>query len=177
MLNNLKAISENDFTRDCMRINENLFKQAEWNEARTIAITIARGREISTKPVIEEAWRHGKKVAVPKCFPKTKEMVFRVITDFDQLESVYYGLLEPKIGLTEIVVKDKLDLMVVPGVVFDPSGYRIGFGGGYYDRYLADYHGKTISLALDQQIPPKIPRESHDQPVNKIITPTRIISD
>jgi len=65
--------------------------------------------------------------------------------------------------------------LIVPGLVFNEKGYRIGFGGGFYDRFLADYHGKTVSLAFDFQVMKEIPTESFDLPVQIIITNERVI--
>ncbi|TCP31138.1 5-formyltetrahydrofolate cyclo-ligase [Scopulibacillus darangshiensis] len=171
----LQGLSDRIFEKECQDIKDKLLLQKEWQEAKTVAITISRGREIPTRPIIEEAWRQAKTVAVPKCHPETKAMAFHIITDFDQLESVYYGLFEPKPEETEIIHKENLDMIIVPGIVFDELGYRIGFGGGYYDRFLADYAGATLSLALDLQVLSDLPKEPHDQPVQKIITPTRVI--
>ncbi len=116
--------------------------------ASTIAVTISRGLEIPTRPVIEQAWEEGKQVCIPKCDPDTKKMQFRTYQTDDQLETVYAGLLEPVIEKTKEVKPSQIDLMIVPGVCFDTDGFRIGFGGGYYDRYLSDYKGKTVSLLL-----------------------------
>ena len=77
--------------------------------------------------------------------------------------------------MTELVEKKNIDLIVVPGVVFDRQGYRIGFGGGYYDRYLSDFEGKRIALAFDEQVIEAVPRESHDLPVHILITETERI--
>ncbi len=68
------------------------------------------------------------------------------------------------------VEKDRHDLIIVPGVAFSKDGYRIGYGGGYYDRYLADYQGSTLSLAADFQMQPFLTKESHDIPVQFIVT-------
>src|SRR5690625_7737713 len=75
-------------------------------------------------------------------------MVFYQIENFNQLEVVYYNLLEPKPQETKPVEKNSIDLIVVPGVVFDKVGYRIGFGGGYYDRFLADYKNEPVSFFI-----------------------------
>ena len=74
---------------------------------------------------------------------------------FDQLESVYFGLLEPIEAETDFVAKDNIDLLIVPGIAFTEPGYRTGVGGGYYDRYLQHYQGRTVSLAFHEQIVPK----------------------
>ncbi|MFL6562555.1 MAG: 5-formyltetrahydrofolate cyclo-ligase, partial [Bacillus sp. (in: firmicutes)] len=94
----------------------------------------------------------------------------RTLNEFSQLESVFYGLFEPKEEVTKEVDADRIDLMIVPGLAYTKEGYRLGFGGGYYDRYLQNYHGMTISLAFTDQLVPQFLVEEHDVPVSQIIT-------
>ena len=147
----------------------------EFRSAHTIGITISRYPEVDTLPLIEAAWKAGKRIAVPKCINATREMDFRLITTFDSLETVYIDLLEPIIDQTTHVPKDEIDLQIVPGVVFSDEGYRIGFGGGYYDRYMSKYKGEALSLAFLCQTSHVVPVEPHDVPVSKIITEERVI--
>ncbi|WP_144550894.1 5-formyltetrahydrofolate cyclo-ligase [Bacillus mycoides] len=147
-----------------------LYEQKEWKDAQTIGITLSMENEVNTYAIIEQAWREGKKVAVPKCNRETRTMTFRQITNFDQLETVYMNLREPIPALTVEVEVNEMELLFVPGVAYTRRGERIGYGGGYYDRYLAEYEGKTLSLAFDFQMVNYIPTESFDQNVQKIIT-------
>ncbi|WP_410983643.1 5-formyltetrahydrofolate cyclo-ligase [Bacillus cereus] len=147
-----------------------LYEQQEWREAKTIGITLSMEHEVNTYVIIEQAWREGKKVVVPKCNRETRTMTFRQITNFDQLETVYMSLREPIPALTVEIEANEIDLLFVPGVAYTRRGERIGYGGGYYDRYLLQYEGKTLSLAFDFQIVSYIPTESFDQNVQKIIT-------
>jgi len=145
-------------------------------EANTIGITISNQPEVDTIHLIEELWQLGKKVAVPKCHPKTREMTFYAIESFAQLETVYMHLREPIPERCELVDANEMDIILVPGVVFDRLGYRIGYGGGYYDRYVLNYKkGKLMSLLFDQQIVNRVPTEEHDCPVDIIVTPTERI--
>ncbi|HWO96036.1 MAG TPA: 5-formyltetrahydrofolate cyclo-ligase [Bacillus sp. (in: firmicutes)] len=147
-----------------------LYTTAWWREANVIALTVSRGREVSTIPIIERAWASGKKVVIPKCNSQDYTMEFYCITSFSQLETVYFGLKEPIVEQTIHYKPEEIDLMIVPGVVFSGSGYRIGYGGGYYDRYLAHFQGAKISLAFTVQLQKEIPVESHDIPVEAVIT-------
>lgn len=156
-------------------IFERLFACEAYTTANTIGVTVSRFPEVDTYPLIESAWKAGKQVAVPKCNPETREMDFRVITSIDDLETVYMDLKEPIVGKTISVKKSQIDLQIVPGVVFSDEGFRIGFGGGYYDRYLTDYRGERVSLAFEEQTSHEVPIEEHDIPVNKIITENRVI--
>lgn len=156
-------------------ISGNLFSHSDWQCASTVALTISRRPEVDTYPIIERAWQEGKKVAVPKCLPKEKQLDFRLLDNFNQLEVVYYGLKEPKQDETETVSPAAIDLVIVPGLIYEPRGYRIGFGGGYYDRFLESYNGKTIALAFSLQVADKLPVEPFDIPVQSIITEEKVI--
>lgn len=158
-----------------LAILEKVLASPDYQNAKTIGITISRFPEVNTTSLIEAAWQDDKQVAVPKCIASTRQMDFRLIESFDQLETVYMDLREPIIEKTTAVAKSMIDVQIVPGVVFSNNGYRIGFGGGYYDRYLKDYTGNTISLAFDCQTGHDVPVEVHDMPVAKIITETSVI--
>ncbi|MDR4435719.1 5-formyltetrahydrofolate cyclo-ligase [Bacillus tequilensis] len=172
----LSAVSNEELLQKTARIYQDLFSIPEWQNASTIAVTISRGLEIPTRPIIEQAWEEGKQVCIPKCDPETKNMQFRTYQTDDQLEIVYAGLLEPVIEKTKEVKPSQIDLVIVPGVCFDTAGFRIGFGGGYYDRYLCGYKGKTVSLLLECQLFAHLPRRPHDIPVHKLITENQMIS-
>ncbi|MCY9375517.1 5-formyltetrahydrofolate cyclo-ligase [Bacillus sp. T17B1] len=172
----LSAVSSEDLIQKTARMYKHLFSLPEWQNASTIAVTISRGLEIPTRPVIEQAWEEGKQVCIPKCDPGTKNMQFRTYQTDDQLETVYAGLLEPMIEKTKAMKPSQIELIIVPGVCFDTDGFRIGFGGGYYDRFLSDYKGKTVSLLLECQLFAHVPRQPHDIPVHKLITEDQIIS-
>ncbi|UED78861.1 5-formyltetrahydrofolate cyclo-ligase [Lysinibacillus sp. CD3-6] len=145
-------------------------------EANTIGITISNKPEVDTIHLIEALWQLGKKVAVPKCNAKTREMSFYAIESFAQLETVYMHLREPIPTECEFVDANEMDIILVPGVVFDIKGYRIGYGGGYYDRYVLNYKkGKLMSLLFDEQLYEQVPIENHDCPVDFIFTPTKRI--
>ncbi|MBA9025422.1 5-formyltetrahydrofolate cyclo-ligase [Peribacillus huizhouensis] len=171
-LSSLSTIEHTQFSRD---IAQNVFALKEWKQAETIGITVAVHPEPETKFIIEQAWLEGKRVAVPKCIPSSKQLDFRYITSFSELETVYFGLLEPVLQ-TEHANKEDLSLLVVPGLAFTRQGYRLGFGGGYYDRFLTDYKGKLLSLAFELQLMEYLPIEGHDIPVAQIITPNHVYS-
>lgn len=175
MLDKLNTMTLEEHNRLSQKIKEHLIQMNAFKIAKTIGITISRFPEVDTRPIIEAAWAAGKIVAVPKCINETRAMDFRAITSFNQLETIYIDLLEPIVMETDSVRKDEIDMQIVPGVVFSNEGYRIGFGGGYYDRYLADYKAETVSLAFDFQFSEAVPTERYDIPVNTIITERKII--
>jgi 5-formyltetrahydrofolate cyclo-ligase len=170
MKQRLSDMSDSSYRTYCTKIASRLFLEEIWSRAKTVGITVSRDREVDTRHIIEEAWRLGKQVAVPKCIPNTREMDFRKFHSFSDLEVVYFGLYEPMEDKTESVSPAGIDLLIVPGLVYDQDGYRIGFGGGYYDRYLTAYHGRTISLCFHCQVVDKLPREHHDRPIDSLIS-------
>lgn len=173
MKTRLEQLSDEKRVKYTGQLAEQLSNLVEWQQAKTIGITISIPPEISTYSIIELAWQEGKKVAVPKCYPKEKTMEFKFISSFDQLESVYSGLLEPVNG-TETTAVNEMDLIIVPGLAFTKEGHRLGFGGGYYDRFLTTYKGNTLALAFPFQLVDDLPMEMHDIPVQKIITPDHV---
>ncbi|WOV88850.1 5-formyltetrahydrofolate cyclo-ligase [Sporosarcina oncorhynchi] len=171
----LQEMERTQHVRQSSEVMKRLVASKLFQEAGTIAVTISRFPEVDTRLLIEHAWQTGKRVVVPKCIASTREMDFRAITSFDDLETVYMDLLEPIEERTSSIKKDEIDLQLVPGVVFSEKGFRIGFGGGYYDRYLEGYNGECISLAFEVQLIDDVPVEPHDIPVDWIITENRSI--
>lgn len=174
IMDKLAKINKPQYEHDSYEIAQLLFQDTLWKEANIVGVTISKYPEVDTYQIIRKAWDEGKQVVIPKCLPRNKEMVFRTLTKFNQLESVYYGLLEPIEALTKEVSANEIDLIIVPGIAFTKNGYRIGFGGGYYDRYLAGYGGQTVSLAFTPQLVAELPIEEHDIPVKKIITVKKV---
>ncbi|GIN60468.1 5-formyltetrahydrofolate cyclo-ligase [Robertmurraya siralis] len=172
----LQKMSKPEYEHLSYKIAQNLFSTSLWQEAKVIGITISRAPEVDTYQIIRKAWEEDKVVVVAKCEPQKRRMHFRVLTAFEQLESVYYGLYEPIVEQTLKVEKEKIDLLIVPGLAFTKSGYRLGFGGGYYDRFMADYQGNNVALAFPLQLLDALPIESHDIPVRQIVTTEEIIS-
>ncbi len=115
-----------------------------WKDAKTIATTISGPFEVPTTPIIKKALLEGKKVYLPKTMPH-RQMAFLPFTDMNDLVRSDFGILEP--AYKEKLVNQVPDLVIVPGLAFAvDSNYRVGFGGGYYDRFLAEYSGKTVAL-------------------------------
>ena len=170
MIHTLNAMEAQIHLLKSVQIHKKLLLEETIDKSEIIGITLSAFPEVETWILIEELWKLGKKVAVPKCEPSTRSMNFYEIVSFDQLEVVYMKLREPIVSVTQRVNAAQIDVLIVPGVVFDRNGYRIGFGGGYYDRYLSGYTGVTISLAFDCQVVENVPVETFDIPVDCIIT-------
>lgn len=146
-----------------------LFNQPEWLRAKTVALTLSQSFEIDTAPIILHARHEGRIVVVPRTLPQ-RQMEFVEITEGTTFAETSFGVLEPVNG--RVVTPDEIDLMVVPGVAFTKDGHRIGFGGGYYDRYLSNYQGATISLALPTQLAAdgEWQPDQYDRHVAKVLT-------
>lgn len=169
----LTYLKELDATQR-QRIGKKLLTQLtaldSWRQATTIGVTISQGVEWDTRSIIETAWQQGKTVCVPKCLSKEKQLVFYQLDTYEQLENVYIHLLEPNPHKTTPVLKEQIELLLVPGLLFNKQGFRIGFGGGYYDRFLQDFSNETISLTSENQVMEYLPVEPFDIPVHQILT-------
>lgn len=142
-----------------------LFQSAAWKQAASIGVTLSMSLELDTQGIIEKALNEGKSVSVPKTSPKGK-MDFIKISSRTIYEESKFGVREPIKG--DIIDKQQIDLLIVPGVAFRLDGYRVGFGGGYYDRYLADYSGQTCSLVFAEQLNQDWQPSPYDLPVNRL---------
>ena len=171
MLDRLLLMPEDQRWKESEAAAMELYKTPEWVSSATIGITVSRGKELDTHRIIEKAWAEGKRTAVPKCNPLDRTMEFRFIEEWGQLEQAYMDIQEPVIEKTPPARPEEIDLMVVPGVVFDHRGYRIGYGGGYYDRYLRTFCGKTVSVLFEEQLVLRVPVEKFDVPVQKLVMP------
>ena len=118
-------------------------------------------KEVGTRVIIEQAWKRGKRVAVPKV--EGKEMKFFYVQSFEELKSGYKGILEPMNG---VLADASSALVILPAVAVDQEGYRLGYGGGYFDRYLeAHPQYETVALAFEMQVVKFLPREGFDRRV------------
>lgn len=175
MSSQLQQMDRMTYEQFSYMIGNGLIETDEWKKSKTIGLTVSRFPEVDTWQLIRRGWKQGKRIVVPRCIPSTKGMCFRKISAFTQLESSFFGLFEPIESQTEEVHKDEIDLLIVPGLIYSRDGYRTGFGGGYYDRFLANYKGKTLSIAFSKQLAEHVPVEGHDIPVGKIITEKGVV--
>lgn len=144
-----------------------LFNSKSWQEAKTIAMIRSTVIEFDTDPLLAAGFAEGKRICVPIA-GADKKMTFHEVTAATDYQLSSFGILEP-VG-APIIEKAAIDLILVPGVVFDPQGHRIGFGAGYYDIYLADYQGSTCSLVFSEQLSEDWQPQEFDLPVQRIFT-------
>ena len=165
VLHEMKAISQEQKQFIDQALTEQLLQHPFYQEAKVIATYLSFPHEFQTQELIEQALRDCKKVLIPKTYPKGR-MDF-VVYDPQQLVKTSFGLLEPQ-GDLEVVDASQIDLIHVPGLAFTTDGYRIGYGGGYYDRYLEQFSGRTLSTVYPCQVQDFIP-ENHDIPVEEVL--------
>lgn len=175
MIKELGELKEDERQSVSKQLHDVLFQSKLWKEAETIGLYISFGIELETKSIIEEAFALGKNIVIPKTIPETKQMNFYQITDWSQVQKGHFGILEPIVEQVTYIEKDNIDLLIVPGLVFSKDGYRIGFGGGYYDRFLVNFIHPTVSLVSKRQLRDAIPINKYDIPVNYLITEDGII--
>ena len=134
--------------------------------AKTIYGYMPYNQEVRTVPMLEQALRDGKKVAVPKCYGD--EMKFIYLDDLTKVAKGYAGIPEPIAD--EPVAHDETALVLMPGLAFDPQGHRIGYGGGFYDKFLSrEPNHPTLALCYDFQMLPHLDTEEHDIPVDVVL--------
>ena len=144
-----------------------LFAASEaYKQAKTIYGYMPYNQEVRTVAMLEQALKDGKRVAVPKCYGN--EMKFIYLDDLTQVEKGYAGIPEPIADGP--VADDKTALVLMPGLAFDPQGHRIGYGGGFYDKFLAaEPEHPTLALCYAFQMLPHLDTEEHDIPVNTVL--------
>ena len=142
----------------------------EYRHCKTVFTYVSKRGEVATESLIQAAWASGKQVAVPRCNAQNGEMQFYQITSWNDLQKGKFGLREPNNACLLADPSQTDALCIVPGLCFDANGYRIGYGGGYYDRFLPQFAGKTVGLCPAAAVVLRVPRESTDQAVHMIIT-------
>ena len=169
VLQEMKVIPRGQKQAMDQALTDQFLKHPFYQEAKVIATYLSFPHEFQTQELIEQALKDCKKVLIPKTYPKGR-MDF-VVYDPEQLVKTSFGLLEPQ-GDLEVVDVSQIDLIHVPGLAFTTEGYRIGYGGGYYDRYLKHFTGHSMSTIYPCQIQDFSP-ESHDIPVQEVLIDER----
>lgn len=173
ILNIRNNLDVNEATNRSSIIINKLKSSNEYKNSTNIMVYMDFKNEVNTKGFIEEALREGKRIIIPYTSIEKVEIIPVEIKDFDDLVMCRFGYLEPKREKIENPFDVKqLDLVVVPGVVFDKKKNRIGFGKGYYDRLLINRKpsAKAIAIAYEFQVLDEVPAEEHDIKMDKIIT-------
>ena len=159
------------------RITQKLLATSEYAEATTVLTYVSVSSEVSTRMFIECALRDGKTVAVPRCLPGHC-LEFVAIASLEQLVAAPFNLLEPAIELPALTEDQKNNsICIVPALLVDTKGYRLGYGAGFYDRFLSTYPGKKICLAYQQNLSrTMLPHTAFDVAVDVVITESDVLT-
>ena len=162
-----RAMTEGQIVSASARLGEQFRESALYKAAKTIYGYLPYNQEVRTVPMLEQAIRDGKAVAVPKCYGE--EMRFIYITDFVREVAPGYANIPEPIA-DEPVAHDGTALVLMPGLAFDPEGHRIGYGGGFYDRFLSAEPGHpTLALCYGFQMVEHLETEEFDIPVDQVL--------
>ena len=161
-----RAMTPQQIESASQKLVELFLATEQYRQAKTIYGYLPYNQEVRTVPLLEQALADGKKVAVPKIYGD--EMRFIYLADLNQVEKGYSGILEPiengPLG------DDPTALVLMPGIAFDKEGHRIGYGGGFYDKFLAkEPNHPTVALCYDFQIVNELPTEEFDIPVDLVL--------
>lgn len=172
-----EALSEQERSVLDDRITQKLLAISEYVEATTVLTYVSVSSEVSTRMFIECALRDGKTVAVPRCLPGHC-LEFVAITSLDQLIAAPFGLLEPPKELPALTEEQmNASICIVPALLVDIKGYRLGYGAGFYDRFLSTYPGKKICLAYQQNLSrTMLPHTTFDVAVDLVITESDVLT-
>ncbi len=156
------------------KIHDRIIASITYRHSSEILLYASMENEIDTWKLFETAIRAGKKVAFPRTF-EDNTMKYYYCSSLSDLEKRENGIYEPKEGLAEYVPTN-LSLCIVPAVVFDKEGYRIGYGKGFYDRFLSDFPGVKLGLVYSNMILPRVPRGRFDRHVDVIISERGVVA-
>jgi len=166
-----RRISHIRAEEDSKKIAEKFLSLSQLKKAKNILLYYPHKNEVDTRFIIRQLLRSKNfNLFLPKVVGT--DLVPVKIKDLSALKKGYAGIMEPEGGE---ISPEKIDIVVVPAVAFDREGHRLGYGKGYYDRFLKKTGALKVGVAYDFQIVEKLPREQHDVPVDLIITPTRLI--
>ena len=161
-----RAMTEEEIVSKSHRLCQKFLQCDAYQNVKTIYGYLPYNQEVRTWELLEKAMEDGKRVAVPKVYGE--EMRFIYITDFFQVSDGYCGIPEPLED--EPIAEEKDALVLMPGLAFDREGHRIGYGGGFYDRFLsAEPSHPTVALCYDFQLVEELPTEEFDIPVDLVI--------
>ena len=161
-----RAMTEEEIVSRSEKLAELFYASEAYKNAKTIYGYLPYNQEVRTVPMLERALLDGKRVAVPKCYGD--EMKFIFMEDLSKVEKGYANIPEPIAD--DPVADDTTALVLMPGLAFDPQGHRCGYGGGFYDKFLAaEPEHPTLALCYEFQMLPHLETEEHDIPVDYVI--------
>lgn len=169
-----RALSPSAWERAAALAQTALLETAWWAAAGTVMLYQPIGREMPVDRLVAAALAAGKRLALPRC--ERRGIMHARLWDgsMASLERSRFGILEP-LASAPVVEPAALELVVIPGVGFDQEGYRLGWGGGFYDRYLPGVRGAKVGVAFGVQMVERLPREAHDVRLDGVVTEAGLI--
>ncbi len=162
-----KKLPESYIDKTSRKLAELFFATEYYKKAKTVYGYLSYNQEVRTLPILERALKDGKRVAVPKVYGNTMRFIY--MKDLTAVENSTMSIPEPVADGP--VAKDKTALVLMPGVAFDRKGNRMGYGGGFYDKFLArEPNHPTVALCYDFQMVEEIPTDEFDIPVDCVIS-------
>lgn len=173
------AMTQEEVKSLSAKITETLCKLPVYKNAQTVMVYLSFNNEVDSMPLIEQCFKQGKRVVIPYCKKEGFELVPTELRDIEtELQKSKMGYLETKKEFLRPVPLDEIDLIVIPAIAYDGSCHRLGYGAGYYDRFLekVNFSIDTIGVVYDFQVMDVLPAlEPTDIPVDYVITEKRIL--
>lgn len=142
----------------------------QYQSNRVLLVYVSTSIEVDTIQIINQALADGKKVAVPRCVPDTRNMEFYYIDSVDELSPGMFGVLEPAVSPEKLYKECDGGLCLVPAFSYDWQGYRLGYGKGYYDRFLSRFEGNIVGICYSDCVQRSLPHGRYDRPVELLVT-------
>jgi 5-formyltetrahydrofolate cyclo-ligase len=166
-------LTQKEIEKKSALIKERILLLPEFIQAKRILTYFEKGSEVRTSTLITHMLKESKEVILPITVPKEKRLLLSRIMSLEELQKGPFGIFEPTI--MRMVPLDSIELAILPGIVFDLQGNRIGYGGGYFDRLLRELSATFIGLAYEIQIAHSLPHSEEDVRMDKIVTERRVI--
>lgn len=177
ILNKRNAQSAEEIIRKSLFIENNLFSIEGFAKSIVCAFYASFRSEVSTYDMMSRCMDMNKRIFLPITIKPSHELIFSEIKSLNELKPNKMGIPEPGWDYIRPIELENIDSIIIPGVAFDLDGYRIGYGGGYYDRLIKKLPSKClkIGLAFESQIIDSVPKNTYDMSVDMIVTEDRII--
>lgn len=174
------SISDDARRYSSEKISDIILNMDKYFKSNSIFLYMSFGSEVETSQLAKRILSDGKILSVPLCDTKERTMCAVRITDTSMLTSGAYGIPEPRrelldCGDASIIANDNIDIAIVPALAFDRNRMRLGYGGGYYDKFLRDFRGFSIGIAFSECITDALPADKFDCAVDRVICPEEMI--
>ncbi len=170
ILTTRRQFSAHEREKASQQIQFHLLKWPCFQNAQVVHIFINQPHEVETTAIIDVCWKMEKTVVVPYLVPQSKILGHSILSEFDQLQTEKFDLREPRPETRQSLDLKTIDLVIVPGLAFDKTGGRLGYGKGYYDRFLSQIDGFFLGLTFQFQMVPLLPQSPDDISMDSILT-------